>query len=86
MSSTSKDYGKALRALREREMFELQLRQSSGAYEVYVAYLEWELSAAKVQTPRLVQTLFERTLVTFWQQPSIWEDYAYYTVWGHLSS
>ena|ERR1700694_2573721 len=82
MSSTSKDYGKALKALREREVFELQLKQTTGSYQVYVAYLEWEQTAAKVQNPRMVQTLFERALVTFWQQPSIWEDYAYYTVMG----
>ena len=81
MSSTSKDYGKALKALREREIYELQLSQTNGSYEVYSAYLEWELSStAKVQLPRLTQMLFERILVTYWQQDSLWQEYAYFGV------
>jgi squamous cell carcinoma antigen recognized by T-cells 3 len=80
MSSTSKDYGKALKALREREIFELKLKQSNGSFEVFAAYLQWEQTAAKVQNPLLIQALFERTLVTYWQQPNIWEDYANYIV------
>jgi hypothetical protein len=80
MASTSKEYGKALKALREREIFELQLTQSNGSYQVFSAYLEWEQAAAKTKIPRLTQTLFERTLVAFWQQSSLWEDYVYYGV------
>jgi hypothetical protein len=80
MSSASKGYGKALKALRERELFELQLTQSSGSYEVYSAYLEFELSSAKVQIPRLTQTLFERILGIFWQQQPVWLEYGSYAV------
>jgi hypothetical protein len=81
MSSTSKEYGKALKALREREVFELQLIQSNGSFEVFSAYLEWEQSSSpKVRNSRLTQSLFERAMVMHWQQPSIWEDYAYYGV------
>ena len=81
MSSTSKEYGKALKALREREVFELQLNQSNHSFEAFSAYLDWEQSSVpKTQNPRLAQTLFERTLVIYWQQPSTWEDYVYYAV------
>jgi hypothetical protein len=81
MSSSSKEYGKALKALREREIYELQLSQTNGSYEVFSAYLEWELSTnAKVQLPRLTQMLFERTLVTYWQQDALWQEYAYFGV------
>jgi len=82
MSSSSKDYGKALKALRERDMYELQLEQTGGAYEVFTAYLDWEETSTKghVQIPRLTQMLFERALVTYWQHPKLWEDYAYYGV------
>lgn len=81
MSATSKDYGKSLKALREREIFELQLTQSNGSYEVFSAYIEWEQSSAKVKIPRLTQTLFERCLVVYWQQTTVWEDYTYYAVY-----
>ena len=80
MSSASKGYGKALKALRERELFELQLTQSNGSYEVYSAYLEFELSSAKIQIPRLAQTLFERILGIFWQQQPVWLEYGSYAV------
>jgi hypothetical protein len=81
MSSASKKYGKALKALREREVYELQLLQSNGSYDVFSAYLCWEqASSSKSHHPRLVQMLFERTLVIYWQDQSIWEDYAYYAV------
>jgi hypothetical protein len=80
MSSTSKGYGKALKALRERENFELQLKQSNGSYDVYFAYIEFELSSAKVQIPRLAQTLFERILCVFWQQQPLWLEYTSYAV------
>ena len=80
MSSTSKGYGKALKALRERELFELQLKQSNGSYEAYLAYIEFELSSAKVQIPRLTQTLFERVLCIFWQQQPLWLEYISYAV------
>ena len=81
MSSSSKDYGKSLRGLREREDFELQVRQSGGSLETFSAYLDWELSSApKFHNSRLVQTLFERTLVIHWQQQAIWDDYVYYAV------
>lgn len=81
MSSSSKEYGKGLKALREREVFELQLVQSHGSYEIFSAYLNWEQSSSpKYHNPRLVQALFERTLVLYWQQHSVWEDYAYYAV------
>ena len=84
MSVTTKTYGKSLKALRERELYELQLSRSSGSFEVFSAYLEWEQSSAKVKIPELIQTLFERALVTFWQQPSIWEDYATFGVMPHF--
>jgi len=80
MTSASKGYGKALKALREREKFELQLTQSDGSYEVYSAYLEFELSSAKAQIPRLTQTLFERILAVFWQQQPLWLEYSFYAV------
>src|SRR5436190_6784397 len=81
MSSTSKEYGKALKALREREVFELQLHQSNQSFEAFSAYLNWEQSSApKSQNPRLAQILFERTLVIYWQQQSTWEDYVYFAV------
>jgi squamous cell carcinoma antigen recognized by T-cells 3 len=81
MSSTSKGYGKALKALREREVFELQLIQSHNSYEIFSAYLNWEQSSSpKSHNPRLVQMLFERALAIHWQQQSTWEDYAYYAV------
>jgi squamous cell carcinoma antigen recognized by T-cells 3 len=81
MTSTSKEYGKALKALREREVYELQLIQTNSSYEVYSAYLEWELStSAKVQIPRLTQMLFERVLVTYWQQDELWQEYVYFGV------
>lgn len=81
MSSTSKEYGKALKALREREVFELQLIQSKGSFEVISAYLEWEQSSSpKVHNARVTQSLFERALIIYWQQPSIWVDYIYYGV------
>jgi len=79
MSSASKEYGKAIRTLRERELFELQLQQSNGSLPVFSAYLDSERSS-KSSLPRLTQTLFERALVIYWQQPSIWEDYAYFAV------
>jgi|SRR5277367_3095313 hypothetical protein len=78
MSSTSKDYGKALKALREREAFELQLQQSNASLPVFSAYLDWERSKSSI--PRLTQSLFERALVTLWPQPSIWQDYAHFAV------
>jgi len=81
MSSSSKDYGKALKALREREIFELQLAQTNYSYETFSSYLQWELSnGPKVHITPLTTTLFERALVTWWQQPSIWEDYAHFAV------
>ena len=80
MSSTSKGYGRALKALRERELFELQLTRSNGSYEVYSAYIEFELSSAKVQIPRLTQTLFERVLAIFWQQQPLWQEYGFFAV------
>ena len=80
MSSTSKDYGKALQALRDREVFELQLQQSNASLPVFAAYLDWERSSSKSSIPQLTQTLFERALVIYWQQPSIWQDYAYFAV------
>lgn len=80
MSSTSKDYGRALKALREREVFELQLKQSNGSLPVFSAYLDWERTSSKSSIPRLTQTLFERALVIYWQQPSIWQDYASFAV------
>lgn len=81
MSSTSREYGKALKALREREVFELQLNQSNYSFEAFSAYLDWEQSSApKIQNPRLAQTLFERTLIIHWQQRSTWEDYVYHAV------
>jgi hypothetical protein len=80
MSSASKEYGKALKALREREVFELQLQQSSGSYQVFLAYLDWEKYSAKPHNLHLTQTLFERALLIYWQQPSLWEDYSYYLV------
>ena len=80
MSSTSKDYGRALKALREREVFELQLKQSNGSLSVFSAYLDWERTSSKSSIPRLTQTLFERALVIYWQQPSIWQDYASFAV------
>jgi hypothetical protein len=80
MSSTSKGYGRALKALRERELFELQLTRSNGSYEVYSAYIEFELSSAKVQIPRLTQTMFERVLAIFWQQQPLWQEYGFYAV------
>jgi len=84
MSSTSKDYGKALKALREREIFELQLTQTNYSYEAYSAYLQWELSnGPKIHITPLTKTLFERALVTWWQQGSVWEDYASFAVY-HL--
>lgn len=80
MTSASKGYGNALKALREREIFELQVTQSNGSYEVYSAYLEFELSSAKVQIPRLTQILFERILRIFWQQQPLWLEYSSYAV------
>ena len=81
MASTSKEYGKGLKALREREVFELQLNQSNNAYEVFAAYLEWEqTSGSKTGSPGLTMTLFERTLANYWQQQALWDDYACYTV------
>lgn len=81
MSSTSREYGKALKALREREVFELQLNKSNYSFDAFSAYLDWEQSSGfKSQNPRMVQTLFERTLVIYWQQQSTWEDYVYYAV------
>lgn len=81
MASASKEYGKGLKALREREVFELQLNQSNGAYEVFAAYLEWELaSGSKTGAPALAKTLFERALAIYWQQKTLWEDYACYQV------
>ena len=81
MSSSSKDYGKSLRGLREREDFELQVRQSGGLLEIFSKYLDWELSSApKFHNSRLVQTLFERTLAINWQAQAIWESYVHYAV------
>ena len=80
MASASKEYGKSLKALRDREIFELQLKQSNGSLDVYAAYLEWEQSAANVQMPLLTRALFERTLATYWQQPTLWEDFVYFAV------
>jgi squamous cell carcinoma antigen recognized by T-cells 3 len=81
MASTSKDYGKALKALREREIFEMQLQQTGYSNETYFAYLQWELSnAPKVHITPLTKTLFERALAIWWQQSSIWEDYAHFVI------
>jgi hypothetical protein len=81
MSSTSKEYGKALKALREREVFELQLKQSNGSLPIFFAYLDWERSLSpKSSNPRLTQTLFERALVIYCLQPSLWQDYASFAV------
>jgi squamous cell carcinoma antigen recognized by T-cells 3 len=82
MSSASKDYGKALKALREREFFELQLQHSGGSYEAYLSYIQWEQSTTKkVFIPALLRTLFERALVTHWQQPSLWDEYVHFAVY-----
>jgi|SRR5271156_744223 len=81
MMSAAKEYGKALKAFRERELYEFQLSKSNGSFEVYSTYLEWEQTAAKHQNPRLTQALFERALATYWQIYTIWEDYAYYGVY-----
>ena len=81
MSSTSKDYGKALKALREREVFELRLQQSNASLSAFSAYLDWERSSPKSSIPPLTQTLFERALVIHWQESSIWQDYIYFAVW-----
>jgi hypothetical protein len=81
MSSTSKDYGKALKALREREVFELRLQQSNASLSAFLVYLDWERSSTKSSIPRLTQTLFERALVIHWQESSIWQDYIYFAVW-----
>jgi len=81
MSSASKDYGKALKAVREREVFELQLTQTNYSYETFSAYLQWEMSnSPKAHITPLTKTLFERALVTWWQQAPIWEDYAHFVV------
>jgi len=80
MMSAAKEYGKALKAFRERELYEFQLSKSNSSFEVYSAYLEWEQTAAKHQIPRLTQALFERALAIYWQISTIWEDYAYYGV------
>jgi len=80
MSSTSKDYGKALKALREREVFELRLQQSNASLSAFSAYLDWERSSPKSSIPPLTQTLFERALVIHWQESSIWQDYIHFAV------
>jgi hypothetical protein len=81
MSSASKDYGLGLKLFRQRDNFELQLQQSNQSYETFSAYLEWEKTHAKPQSPLIAQILFERAVAIHWQQPALWEDYAYYTVY-----
>ena len=61
MSSTSREYGKALKALREREVFELQLNQSKHSFEAFSAYLDWEQSSAPKISESSIGSNFVRT-------------------------
>jgi hypothetical protein len=80
MSETNKIYAKTKKASEERDVFEMKLVSTGFALDTFYEYIENEKITKCMANSNLVRCLYERAIIYYCTDPTLWDDYILYLV------
>ena len=78
MVQSNKVFSKTKRAADERDFYELKLVSSNDSLEAYYEYIESEQLSKNMSSLNNVRNLYERAIVKYCVDPTLWDDYILY--------
>ncbi|KAI8357893.1 hypothetical protein EDC96DRAFT_244640 [Choanephora cucurbitarum] len=80
MLEANKIYAKTKAAAEERDYYELQLTSTGYALDTFYQYIEYELTTKNMFALNHVRSLYERAIIYYCTDPSLWDDYILFLV------
>lgn len=80
MVESNKIYAKTKRAAEGRDIFELKLVSSNYSLDSFYEYIENEKVSKSMSSLNNVRNLYERAIVLYCVDPTLWDDYILYLV------
>jgi hypothetical protein len=80
MVEANKIYTKTKKAAEERDVYELQLVSSGYLLDSFYQYIEHEKTTKNMFSLNHVRSLYERAIVIYCTDPTLWDDYILFLV------
>ncbi|KAI8082625.1 uncharacterized protein B0P05DRAFT_537764 [Gilbertella persicaria] len=80
MVEANKIYAKIKKAAEERDYYELQLTSTGYALDAFYQYIDYELTTKNMFALNHVRSLYERAIVYYCTDPSLWDDYILFLI------
>ncbi len=78
MVKANKIYSRTKQAAEERDFFELKLVSSGYSLDSFYEYIENEKVSKLMSSPNNVRNLYERAIILYCIDPTLWDDYILY--------
>lgn len=80
MLESNKIYAKTKRAAEDRDIFEMKLVSSNYSLDSFYEYIENEKVSKSMSSLNNVRNLYERAIILYCVDPTLWDDYILYLV------
>lgn len=80
MVNANRIYSKTKRAAEERDLLELKLVSTNYSLDAFYEYIENEKISKLMSSPNNVRNLYERAIIIYCVDPTLWDDYILYLV------